>query len=111
MPNKQISPTSGGSLLTRHLHESACAYGPSSFYRPASDQPACPSLTEVLGGDPSLAVYASAFADAQIDLTLAAGMDSTDYLRLLPDAPLGHVLLLRRLVAEACTAGPPVHES
>ena len=63
------------------------------------------SIAEVLARHGELSAYATAFQDAKIDLALAAEMVPGDYQRLLPsDAPLGHALKLRKLLAAAAAS-------
>jgi hypothetical protein len=47
-----------------------------------------------------LAEYVPAFVLASIDVDLASDMSIDDFRDLLPDAPLGHYLLMRRVLAE-----------
>ena len=99
-----VQPAAVQSLLTmKHQHGPAHAsdFGPSSFLREA---PAGSSIADSLQGHPhqqDLAAYVPAFEAAQVDVQLASSMDSADYHRLLPDAPLGHVLMLRQAILAA----------
>ena len=64
---------------------------------------------EVLAEDgPDLAVYAAAFEEAAIDLSLAEDMDVDNLRALLPQAPLGHCLRLRRIFQIAATPAPAI---
>ena len=59
------------------------------------------TVAELLTDHPELAAYASAFDDAKIKPALAASLSDNNYEKLLPDAPLGHVLELRQIFTEA----------
>lgn len=50
-----------------------------------------------------LAKYVPTFKGASIDVDLASDMTIDDIRSLLPDAPLGHCLLMRRILAERST--------
>ena len=59
------------------------------------------TVAELLTDYPELTAYASAFDDAKIKPALAASLSDSNYEKLLPDAPLGHVLELRQIFTEA----------
>ena len=60
-----------------------------------------PLVGELLLAHPELSDYAAAFAAAQIEPGLAFDLSDSQLERLLPGAPLGHILRLKRVYTEA----------
>ena len=69
------------------------------------------SLETLLAEQEPLVQYASAFKEAAIDVSLASDMDVSSLRLLLPHAPLGHCLLLHRILQERSAPRPVVPQS
>ena len=87
-----------GALSGGHkIGGSAGAPAPCSFVEAPSEA----SMAELLLAHPELSGYAAAFAAAQIEPGLAFDLSDSQLERLLPSAPLGHILRLKRVFNEA----------
>ena len=80
-----------------HIGGSSAAPAPCSFVEAPSEA----SMAELLLAHPELSGYAAVFAAAQIEPGLAVDLSDSQLERLLPGAPLGHILRLKRVFTEA----------